>query len=136
MLDPAHGGMHAAKSELCDEARAARKWAIHSSSTATAHCSAVEHSTLVGSAASTCEFEKALGRVLGQCFLQVPFTQQLTARHRMFRKGAAAAHKSDLAGLAFPPEVTGINPYVIPPSKMCVFALLSAFQLRPHVRPP
>jgi hypothetical protein len=80
--------------------------AIDSPSTATAHCSPVERRTHGRSAASTLEFENLLARVVGQQVLQVPRTQQLTARHRMFRKCAGMLHFSDtltrLANSAYP----------------------------------
>ena len=106
MLDPAHGGMHTANSELWDETRAACRLAFYSPSTVTRHCGTAEHNTLGRSAASTREFENPLGRGLGQQVLQVPRTQQLTARHRRFRKGAGMLHIRDsltrLANSAYP----------------------------------
>jgi hypothetical protein len=66
----------------------------------------VERRTQDRSATIISEFENPLGRGLGQQVLQVPRTQQLTARHRMFRKCAGMLHFSDtltrLANSAYP----------------------------------
>ena len=106
VVDPAHGGTSEPTSELLGEARAAGKLVIRSPSTVTRHCGTAERDTHGRSAASTREFENPVGRGLGQWVLQVPRTQQLTARHRRFRKGAGMLHIRDsltrLANSAYP----------------------------------